>query len=66
MHVFLEKGISHLVADVTSDEIKHDLLQAQSLGNTAIKDFFNDRLISKQTKFYEKIKLQKLKTLEAL
>ena len=41
--------------DVASVLIKHDLLQVQSLGNTVIKSFVRERLITKETKFLEKI-----------
>ena len=47
--------------EVASDEIKHDLLQAQAVGNTVIKNFVRERLITKETKFH-----QKLKTFETL
>ena len=40
---------------VVSVLIKHDLLQAKALGNAVIKSFVRESLITKDTKFHEKI-----------
>ena len=52
--------------DVASAEIKEDLLEAEETGKAAIKEFVNDRLVKKDVKFHDRIKLQKLKTFETL
>ena len=52
--------------DIASDEVKHGLLQAQAVGNNVIKNFVCERLITKKTKFHEKIAQQKCKTFEML
>ena len=52
--------------DVVSAEIKEDQLEAEETGKAAIKEFVNDQLVKKDVKFYDRIKLQKLKTFETL
>ena len=52
--------------DVASAEIKEDLLEAEETGKAAIKEFVNDRLVKKDVKFHDRIKLQKLKTFDTL
>ena len=51
--------------DVASAEMKY-LLDAKETGKAAIKEFVNDRLVKKDVKFHDRIKLQKLKTFETL
>ena len=52
--------------DVAIAKIKEDLLEAEETGKAAIKEFVNDRLVKKDVKFHDRIKLQKLKTFETL
>lgn len=52
--------------DIATDKIREDLLQAQDKGKLLIKNFVEERLIKKEKKFHDTIKLQKLKTFESL
>ena len=58
--------VAFTTGDVASAEIKEDLLEAEETGKAAIKEFVNDRLVKKDVKFHNRIKLQKLKTFETL
>lgn len=52
--------------DIASEEIEQDLLEAEQKGQSKLQDFVQERLISKDVKFHDPIKQQKLKTLETL
>jgi hypothetical protein len=53
--------------DVASEEIKQDrLLGAKQIGQKRLQEFVHSRLIKKDVKFHESVKLQKLKTFDTL
>lgn len=52
--------------DVASEDIKKDLLGAEGIGKTIVKEFVEARLIKKDVKFHDSLKQQKLKTFETL
>lgn len=52
--------------DVANEEMRHDLLGAEEIGKTIVKEFVQDRLIKKDVKFHDRVKQQKLKTFETL
>ena len=58
--------VAGTTGDVASAEIKEDLLEDEETGKAAIKEFVNDRLVKKDVKFHDTIKLEKLKTFETL
>ena len=62
----VENLVPVTTGDVASDEIRHDLLGAEEIGKTIVKEFVQDRLIKKDVKFHDRVKQQKLKTFEAL
>ena len=61
-----ENLVAFTTGDVASEEIKHDLLGAEEIGKTFVKEFVQDRLIKKDVKFHDRVKQQKLKTFETL
>ena len=52
--------------DVASEDIKKDLLGAEGIGKTIVKEFVEARLIKKDVKFHDSLKQQKLKTFETI
>ena len=61
-----ENLVSVTTGDVASEEIRHDLLGAEEIGKTIVKEFVQDRLIKKDVKFHDRVKQQTLKTFETL
>ena len=62
-----ENLVSVTTGDVASEEIRHDLLGAEEIGKTIVKEFVQDRLIKKDVKFHDGVKQnRKLKTFETL
>ena len=61
-----ENLVSVTNGDVASEEIRHDLLGAEEIGKTIVKELVQDRLIKKDVKFHDRVKQQKLKTFETL
>ena len=66
--VFRETGNLVVVTtgDVASEEIKQDLLKAEEIGKTIVKEFVQARIIKKEIKFHDSLKQKKLKTFETL
>lgn len=62
----MENFVSVTTGDVASEEIRHDLLGAEEIGKTIVKEFVQDMLIKKDIKFHDRVKRQKLKTFETL
>ena len=48
-----ENLVSVTTGDVASEEIRHDLLGAEEIGKTIVKEFVQDRLIKKDVKFHD-------------
>ena len=66
--VFRETGNLVVVTtgDVASEENKQDLLKAEEIGKTIVKEFVQARIIKKEIKFHDSLKQKKLKTFETL
>lgn len=61
-----ENLVAVTIGDVASEEIKHDLLPAEEVGKTVVREFVEGRLIKKEVKFHDSVKQKKLKTFETL
>ena len=62
-----ENLLAVTTGDVASEEIKHDLLGAEEVGKTVVREFVEGRLIKKEVKFHDGVKQKKtLKTFETL
>ena len=61
-----ENLVAVTTGDVASEEIKHDLLPAEEVGKTVVREFVEGRLIKKEVKFHDSVKQKKLKTFETL
>lgn len=51
-----ENLVSATTGDVASEEIRHDLLSAEEIGKTIVKQFVQDRLIKKHVKLHDRVK----------
>ena len=62
-----ENLVSVTTGDVASEEIRHDLLGAEEIGKTIVKEFVQYRLIKKDVKFHDLVKQnRKLKPFKTL
>ena len=51
-----ENLVAATTGDVASEEIRHDLLSAEEIGKTIVKQFVQDRLIKKHVKLHDRVK----------